>query len=124
MRALLPLTLLFGAASAPAHVPKAKQPTIPKYVWGEWREDNRSQCGSTDVGNRILFGARLWDMQGTSFAISSLKFRGRNSFSVYTKASKYGSPFASFDYDAKTDTLIRDSEVSVYRCPTVVKKAP
>ncbi len=114
---------LLGAASAAAHGPKAGTRTVPQHLWGEWREDNRSQCGSADASNRILFGPRLWDMQGDAFEIKSIRFRGRHNFAIYTLATDAGSPFANFDYDPKTDLLVRDSEIFVYRCPAPMQKA-
>ncbi len=114
---------LLGAASAAAHGPKAGTRTVPQHFWGEWREDNRSQCGSADASNRILFGPRLWDMQGDAFEIKSIRFRGRHNFAIYTLATDAGSPFANFDYDPKTDLLVRDSEIFVYRCPAPMQKA-
>lgn len=123
MYALMPVILLFGAVSASAHPPKAGPPLVPKRLWGEWRVDDRLTCGNTDVGNRTTFGPRRWDFQGDALKIDKIRFHGPNSFSVYSYAPKIGSPAASFVHDPKTDLLIRDSEVFMYRCPATVTKS-
>lgn len=93
--------------------------TIPAVFWGEWAEDKIENCTATNAHTRIILGPRRFYIQGDEVAIASVKVHNQNSVTVF--GSSHNGTYATFDYLPEKDLALRDSEVSMHRCPKGAK---